>query len=59
MRDLTQGSITKHLFQLPAFLSVSLILHTLYLLVDLHLRLPAASVPAPAQTPTTLETLAD
>lgn len=36
MRDLTQGSVTRHLLQLSGFLSVSLILQTLYTLADMY-----------------------
>jgi len=36
MNDLTQGSITRHILQLSAFLAVSLIFQTLYYLVDLY-----------------------
>ena len=36
MKDLTQGSIPRHLFQLSSFLAVSMLLQTLYFLVDLY-----------------------
>lgn len=36
MRDLTQGSITRHLLGMAAFIAVGLIVQTLYLLVDLY-----------------------
>ncbi|MDX1978987.1 MAG: MATE family efflux transporter [Bryobacteraceae bacterium] len=36
MKDLTQGSITGHLLHLSAFLAVSMVFQTLYLLVDLY-----------------------
>src|SRR2546428_1347326 len=36
MNDLTQGSVTKHILQLSAFLGVTLIFQTLYYLVDLY-----------------------
>lgn len=36
MRDLTQGSVTRHLLQLSLFMSVSLLLQTLYMLADLY-----------------------
>ncbi|HUS19984.1 MAG TPA: MATE family efflux transporter [Terriglobales bacterium] len=36
MKDLTQGSITKALFQLAAFMMVSTIFQTLYFLADLY-----------------------
>jgi hypothetical protein len=35
MRDMTKGSILGHLIHLAAFMSVSMILQTLYFLVDL------------------------
>jgi putative MATE family efflux protein len=35
MRDLTQGSVTRNLLGLAAFMSASMLLHTLYLLVDM------------------------
>ena len=36
MKDLTQGSIFRHLLQLSSFLAVSMLLQTLYFLVDLY-----------------------
>ena len=36
MRDLTQGSISKHLVGMAGFIGVGLIVQTLYLLVDLY-----------------------
>lgn len=36
MKDLTQGSVTKHLIQMAAFLAVSMVAQTLYLLADLY-----------------------
>jgi putative MATE family efflux protein len=36
VNDLTQGSVTKHILQLSAFLAVSMIFQTLYYLVDLY-----------------------
>ncbi len=35
MKDLTQGSVVKHLIQMAAFLAVSMVMQTLYLLADL------------------------
>jgi putative MATE family efflux protein len=35
MKDLTQGSVTKHLLHMSAFLAVSMLVQTLYLLADL------------------------
>ena len=35
MKDLTQGSVTKHLLHMSAFLAVSMVVQTLYLLADL------------------------
>ena len=35
MNDLTQGSVVKHLIQMAAFLAVSMVVQTLYLLADL------------------------
>ena len=35
MKDLTQGSVVKHLIQMAAFLAVSMAVQTLYLLADL------------------------
>src|SRR5438477_382968 len=36
MKDLTQGSVTKHLVQMTAFLAISMLVQTLYLLADLY-----------------------
>jgi MatE len=36
MKDLTQGSVTRHLLHVSAFLSVSMVVQTLYLLADLY-----------------------
>jgi putative MATE family efflux protein len=36
MKDLTQGSVTKHLLHMAAFLAVSMLAQTLYLLADLY-----------------------
>lgn len=36
MKDLTQGSVVKHLVQMAAFLAVSMLAQTLYLLADLY-----------------------
>ena len=36
MRDLTQGSITRHLLGMAAFIAVGLVVQTLYFLVDLY-----------------------
>src|SRR5881398_2114651 len=36
MKDLTQGSVTKHLLQMTAFLAISMLIQTLYLLADLY-----------------------
>src|SRR5947207_12009388 len=36
MKDLTQGSVTKHLHQMTAFLAISMLVQTLYLLADLY-----------------------
>src|SRR5438105_410202 len=35
MKDLTQGSVTKHLLQMSSFMAVSMVVQTLYLLADL------------------------
>ncbi len=47
MKDLTQGSVTKHLLHMSAFLAASMLVQTLYLLADLywvgHLSAVAAS----------------
>jgi len=36
MKDLTQGSVTKHLLHMSAFMAVSMMVQTLYLLADLY-----------------------
>ena len=36
MKDLTQGSVVRHLVQMAAFLAVSMVVQTLYLLADLY-----------------------
>src|SRR3954464_15173544 len=36
MKDLTQGSVTKHLLHMSSFLAVSMLAQTLYLLADLY-----------------------
>lgn len=36
MKDLTEGSVVKHLLQMAAFLAVSMLAQTLYLLADLY-----------------------
>jgi Na+-driven multidrug efflux pump len=36
MKDLTQGSVTKHLLQMTGFLAISMVVQTLYLLADLY-----------------------
>ena len=36
MKDLTQGSVTKHLLQLASFIAISMLFQTLYYLVDLY-----------------------
>src|SRR2546421_3935697 len=36
MKDLTQGSVTQHLLQMTAFLAISMLVQTLYLLADLY-----------------------
>jgi len=36
MKDLTEGSVVKHLVQMGAFLAVSMVVQTLYLLADLY-----------------------
>src|ERR1043166_5499189 len=36
MKDLTTGSVTKHLLHMSAFMAVSMIVQTLYLLADLY-----------------------
>lgn len=35
MKDLTQGSVTKHLLHMSAFMAVSMVMQTLYLLADM------------------------
>src|SRR5476651_802943 len=36
MKDLTQGSVIKHLLNMAAFMAVSMLAQTLYLLADLY-----------------------
>src|SRR5207253_952167 len=36
MKDLTQGSVTRHLLNMGAFMAVSMLFQTLYLLADLY-----------------------
>src|SRR5213596_400667 len=36
MKDLTQGSVTRHLLHMAAFMAVSMLTQTLYLLADLY-----------------------
>jgi putative MATE family efflux protein len=36
MKDLTQGSVTRHLLHMTAFLAISMVVQTLYLLADLY-----------------------
>src|SRR6266851_2412059 len=36
MKDLTQGSVTKHLLHMSAFMVVSMLMQTLYLLLDMY-----------------------
>src|SRR5213595_4157323 len=36
MKDMTQGSVTKHLLHMSTFLFVSMLVQTLYLLADLY-----------------------
>jgi putative MATE family efflux protein len=36
MKDLTQGSVTKHLLHMSAFMAVSMVVQTLYLLLDMY-----------------------
>jgi putative MATE family efflux protein len=36
MKDMTQGSVTRHLLYMAAFLAVSMLIQTLYLLADLY-----------------------
>src|SRR5690349_2069456 len=36
MKDLTQGSVTRHLLHMSAFMAVSMLVQTLYLLLDMY-----------------------
>ena len=36
MKDLTQGSVTRHLLHMSAFMAVSMVVQTLYLLLDMY-----------------------
>src|SRR5256714_882652 len=36
MKDLTQGSVTKHMLHMSAFMAVSMVVQTLYLLLDMY-----------------------
>ena len=36
MKDMTEGSVTSHLLQMSAFIGVSMLIQTLYLLADLY-----------------------
>jgi len=36
MKDLTQGSVVRHLLHMSAFLAASMVVQTLYLLADLY-----------------------
>jgi putative MATE family efflux protein len=36
MKDMTQGSVTKHLLHMASFMAVSMVVQTLYLLADLY-----------------------
>src|SRR3954447_16613209 len=36
MKDMTQGSVTRHLLSMMAFIAVSMLAQTLYLLADLY-----------------------
>src|SRR5262249_62073803 len=36
MKDMTQGSVTKHLLHMASFLVLSMLVQTLYLLADLY-----------------------
>jgi len=36
MKDLTQGSVTRHLLNMAAFMAISMLIQTLYLLADLY-----------------------
>lgn len=55
MRDLTEGSITRHLLGMAAFIAMGLVVQTLYFLIDLYFvsRLGKAAVAGvSATTPT-------
>ena len=39
MKDLTQGSLTRHLLNMAAFMAVSMLMQTLYLLAELPSRI--------------------
>src|SRR3954453_3013363 len=36
MKDMTQGSVTRHLMHMASFMAVSMVVQTLYLLADLY-----------------------
>src|ERR1700681_2310727 len=36
MKDMTEGSVTRHLLEMSAFIAVSMVVQTLYLLADLY-----------------------
>ncbi len=36
MKDMTQGSVTSHLLGMAAFLALSMVVQTLYLLADMY-----------------------
>ena len=36
MKDMTEGSVTRHLLEMSAFIAVSMLIQTLYLLADLY-----------------------
>src|SRR6478752_2881705 len=36
MKDMTQGSVTRHLLHMASFMAVSMVVQTLYLLADLY-----------------------
>ena len=36
MKDMTEGSVTRHLLEMSAFIAVSMLMQTLYLLADLY-----------------------
>jgi hypothetical protein len=36
MKDMTQGSVARHLLHMAAFLALSMLVQTLYLLADLY-----------------------